>query len=428
MPGATAAGTGGELLVIGANHRTSPLAWRDQFALIESDPAAELDHLRGRGFGEALLIATCDRIELVTSGLDPGAAQTGFAAYLAERLGERDDTVSAALYVHHGPAALKHLCAVASALDGQVIGEPHVLGQVRAAHRAALEAGMIGPTLETALQAAYGAARRVRRETGIAERPVSMAAAAVQLAREIHGDLDRATGLLIGTGEMGELMAEQLRRAGLKRLLVTGPTGAAELLARKWAANFVPFDALSDGLAEADIVIAAIGSGRRILTTASLSAALRRRRRAPVFVIDTGIPSDAEPGINDLDGAFLYTLDDLERVAMAGRATRAAASVEAWAIIAAELAEFERRRSERAAVPFVTALRAHFEAMRAAVLRDSPGLDAEAATRLLINRLLHPPSEALRGLAARSDPDRAAAEALIRRLFRLDEEEGEPEP
>lgn len=426
MPGASAAGTGGELLVIGANHRTSPLAWRDRFTLMEAELADELDRLRGKGFREAVLIATCDRIELVsTVAAEPLGAR--FAEHLAERLGESVERVSAALYRHRGGAALRHLFSVASALDSLVIGEPQVAGQLRAAHRVASEAGLVSAPLEAAFQAAYAAARRIRRETTIAHRPVSMAAAAVELAREVHGDLDRSTALLIGLGEMGELMAEHFSRVGVKQLLVSGPGAASEPLARRLGASLVPFAALGDGLAEADIVIASVGSGRRLLTAAAMEAALRRRRRRPVFVIDTAIPPDVEPGVNDLDGAFLYTLDDLERSAMAGRAGRESAAAAAQAILDAELAGFERRQAERAAVPAVTALRAHFEAVRAAVLREHPGLDAEAATRLLVNRLLHAPSESLRGLVA-AEGDTASAEALLRRIFQLLNEEGDPTP
>jgi len=423
MPGDPAAEAGVDLLVIGANHRTSPLAWRDRFTLIEAELADELDRLRQKGFREAVLIATCDRIELVsTVAAEPLGGR--FAEHLAERLGESVDRVSAALYRHRGAAALRHLFSVASALDSLVIGEPQVLGQLRAAHRAASEAGLVSAPLEVAFQAAYGTARRIRRETAIGQRPVSMAAAAVERAREVHGDLDRSTALLIGAGEMGELMAEHFRRAGVKQLLVSGPAVASELLARRLGASHIPFAALADALVEADIVIASVGSGRRLLTAAAMEAALRRRRRRPVFVIDAAIPPDVEPAVNDLDGAFLYTLDDLEQSAMAGRAGREQAAAAARTILDAELAGFERRQAERAAVPAVTVLRAHFEAMRAAVLRDEPGLDAEAATRLLVNRLLHAPSESLRGLAA-GEGDAAAAEALLRRIFQLMGEEGD---
>jgi glutamyl-tRNA reductase len=158
-----------------------------------------------------------------------------------------------------------------------------------------------------------------------------------------------------------------------------------------------------------------------------MAQALRQRRRRPVFVIDAAIPPTVEPAVNDLDGGFLYTLDDLERAAVAGRNARGAAAAEAWVVLENELAAFERRQAERAAVPAVTALRSHFEAVRAALLRDEPGLDAEAATRLLVNRLLHAPSEVLRGLAA-SAGDASGAEAVARRLFRLDREEGDEGP
>jgi glutamyl-tRNA reductase len=423
MPGAFRAGTGGELLVIGASHRTSPPAWRAYFARVEASLGAELDRLAAAGFGEAVLLATCDRLEAIAVGEDAAALQAGFARYLAAGLGVDVAEVAPALYLHRGPAALRHLFAVASALDSLVIGEPHVLGQLRSAHRAAAEAGLVGATLESALQGAYAAARRVRRETALAERPASLAAAAVALAREIHGELDRAAVLLLGTGEMGALMAEQFGAAGVARLLVAGPDLASQRLAATLGASFAPLAEIAEVLAEAEITIAALGTGRRALSAAAVEAALRRRRRRPVFLIDAAIPGDVEPAANELDGAFLYTLDDLERVALAGRAARAAAAGEAWAVLEAALAEFGRRRAERAAVPAVTALRAHFEAMRQAVLRETPGLDAEAATRLLVNRLLHAPSETLRALGAVEGG--AEVEALLRLMFRLESEEGE---
>jgi len=412
-----------ELLVIGVNHRTGPPAWRQHFARVEASLGAELDRLAALGFREAVLIATCDRLEALAADEDADALRAAFQRYLAEVLGAGPEEIARALYLHRGPAALRHLFAIASALDSAVIGEPHVLGQLRSAHRAAAEAGLVSATLETALQGAYAAARRVRRETAIAERPASLAAAAVEVAREIHGELGSASVLLVGTGEMGELMAEQFRAAGAARLLIAGPDTAAERLAARLAASFAPLAAIEDVLAEAEIAISALGTGRRVLTAAGVEAALRHRRRRPVFLVDAAIPGDVEPAVNDLDGAFLYTLDDLERVALSGRGAREKAAAEAWSVLDAALAEFERRRDERAAAPAVTALRAHFEAMRQRVLREAPGLDAEAATRLLVNRLLHAPSETLRALGAEAGA--AEVEALLRLMFRLESEEGE---
>jgi len=427
MPGDDAAGTGGKLLVIGADQRTARAVWRDQFALVEANLAAELDRLRTRGFRDLALLATCERIELITMGVELETARASFAAHFAERLGVSRDQLMSVLYVHEGTSALRHLFALASSLESPVLGEPHILGQLRAAHRIASEAGSVGGNLEAVLQGTFAAARRVRRETRIGERPGSLAAAAVELAREILGDLDRAVGLLVGTGEMGEMMLDQLRSSGLRRVIVSGTLPAVEAIAARLSCPWAPFPPTEALLAEADIVVEAMTGGPRRLSVGAMAPALRQRRRRPVFIIDAAVPPTVEPAVNDLDGAFLYTLDDLERAAMVGRNAREAVTAEAWAVLEDELAAFERRQAERAAVPAVTALRNHFEAVRAALLRDEPGLDAVAATRLLVNRLLHAPSEVLRALAA-STGAAAESEALARRLFRLDRDEGDEGP
>jgi len=418
MPGISEAGTAGPLLVLGINHRTAPQELRDCFALIEADLASALEDLRGSGLGEAALIATCDRVELLAATSDAPRAAAALSALLVRRGAAAPETVARALYRHEGAAALRHLFAVASALDGLVIGEPQVLGQVKEAHRLATELGLAGAELEAAFAAAFAAARRVRRETRIAERPVSIAAAALQLARDIHGELARCSALLLGPGEMGELMAEQFQRAGLAHFVVCGPPARAERAALRFRSNHAPLEALDEALAASDIVIASLGSGRAVLTVPRVAAALRRRPTRPIFVIDAAIPADAEPAVNDLDGAFLYDLGDLERAALAGRATRAAASAEAWRIIEEELVGFARRRAERRAVPAISALRAHVEALRRQALAESGG-DGEAATRLLASRLLHAPSEVLREMMAAVPEEAEVMEELLRRLFRL---------
>lgn len=422
MTGAKEAGTGIGLLVIGTNHRTAPPALRDRFAVLEADQGAVLEHLAAAGLGEVVVIATCDRVELVTTAADAARAGAVFGALLAERTGIAAEAVAAALYRHDGAAALRHLFAVAAALDSLVIGEPQVLGQVKAAHRQAAELGLAGAELEAAFAGAAAAARRVRRETRIAERPVSIAAAALQLARDIHGDLARCSALLLGPGEMGELMAEQFQRAGLRHLVVCGPPARAERGAQRLGCNVAPLDQLEEALAAADIVIAALGSGRAVLTRPRIAAALRRRPARPIFVIDAAVPADAEPAVNDLDGVFLYDLGDLERAALAGKATREAASADAWRIVEAEVAAFAERRNQRRAVPAVAALRAHVEALRQQALAEAGG-DAERATRLLANRLLHDPSEVLREAMGALPREAETMADLLRRLFRLSGEE-----
>jgi glutamyl-tRNA reductase len=306
-----------------------------------------------------------------------------------------------------------------------ITGEPQVLGQVKESHRVARVAGACGPTLDAVLDAAYHVAKRVRTETAIGERPVSITAAAERLARNIHGDLSHCAGLLVGDGDMGELIAAHLRRperqgAGLGALTVTARIEArAEMLSRHMGCNYAPFERLDRLLADADIVISALATGRRALTREQVAAALAARRRKPIFLIDAAVPGDIERSVNDLDGAFVYDLAELEAVAIEGRAGRDAAAAEASCMVEEAVEDFCRDRAGRRAGPAVARLRARFEEVRAAALRDAGG-DAEAATRLLVNRLLHEPSAALRALAESGSADGADAERLLIRLFDLD--------
>ncbi|HKT17185.1 MAG TPA: glutamyl-tRNA reductase [Stellaceae bacterium] len=417
MPGNLDAGTSRELLVIGVNHRSARSDLGERFALIEAELDAMLDALRERGLADGVLLATCDRVELVSS--DPRSLEF-FAPLLAARLGVAPETIEAALFRRAGDAAMRHLFAVASALDSRVIGEPQVLGQLKAAHRAAAEQGLVGGTIEDALEAAYAAARRVRRETRIAQGPVSLATAALALARDIHGDLADRAALLMGPSELGALMAGQFRRAGLRRLIVCGPPARAARAARDLDAELADLDAVENALGACDIVISSLGIGRTVMTRALVAAALRKRPLKPIFVIDAAIPADAEPAINDLDGAFLYDLADLERTALAGRAEREAAAAAGWAIIDRELAAFAERAASRRAVPALVALRRRIERLREEALAE--GGDVETVTRRLVNRLLHDPSEELRQLAG-EEADVATSERLLRRLFRLGSED-----
>lgn len=410
-------------VVVGANHRSSSLALRDQLFVEDGAVPAFLDRLRAAGLSQAIVLSTCDRVEILVCHPDTGRATAIATEALAARAGLPRDGLAGQLYALIGAEAVRHCFAVTSALDSLVIGEPHVLGQVKAVHRLSRDAGMCGAEIEALLQAAYAAAKRVRNETQIAERPVSIASAAVRIARDLHGDLARCGGLLIGTGDMGELVAESLLAAGLSRLVVTAPRAArAETLAKALGCHAAAFEDLPTVLPEADIVLTSVGNRHTVVAPDMMLAALKKRRRRPIFLVDAGIPGDVDPAVNRVDGAFLYDLTDLERVAMEGRATREAAARAAWDIIAVEVAEFLRGRAERTAVPAIVALRGRFEAVRAQVLAEA-GDDADKATRLLIHRLLHDPSEVMKEIASRRDPSRAeweATERMLKHLFRLD--------
>jgi glutamyl-tRNA reductase len=276
----------------------------------------------------------------------------------------------------------------------------------------------MGPGLESVLDGALSAAKRVRSETALGEGPVSIAAAACQLARDLHGELAQRRAVLVGAGDMGELIAEGLLAAGLGHLDVTASRASrAETLARTLNAHVIGFDKLGDTLPMADIVLAAVGGRTVTFSTESVGRALKARRRRPVFLIDCAIPGDIDPAVNRLDGAFLYDLADLERVAMKGRTSREQSAVTARAIITEEVEAFGKERDARQAVPTIVDLRSYFEEQRLSVLDEN--LPTSEATRLLINRLLHNPSEVLKEAAA-SGEDWQSMERLLKKLFRLE--------
>jgi len=407
-----------EPFVVGATHRSSTVTLRDRLFIDESAAPHFFQLLTAAGVRQALVLSTCDRVEVQGMAPAPEAAIAAARTALARRAGLDPAEIAGQLEEFSADAAARRIFAVAASLESQVIGESQVLGQVKAAHRLAGKYGMVGPELEGCLQAAYGAAKRVRSETPIAERPVTMASGAVQVARDMHGDLSGAAGLLVGLGDMGDLIAGQLRLAGLERLALTGPSRRSEAEARRQGLHFVPFEQLDEALADADIVVTAAGTGRYLITPELMRAALKQRRRRPVLLIDGGVPGDVDPAIDKLDGAYIYTLDDLESVAREGRANREVAAAAAWAIVESEVAAWRRNLAERDAVPAVVALRRQIEAMRDEILAADPKADAAEATRRLVNRLLHGPSAALRRLAAEHGAGEAAkAERVIALLF-----------
>jgi len=405
------------LLVVGANYRTSTVALRERLLVDDDQAPVLLDRLRDHGLNQAILLATCDRVEVDVLHDDPDVAARSVLDLFSAHSGADLAELGRQCYRLEGRPAIQHLFSVAASLDSLVIGEPQILGQVKNSHRLAAEKSMVGPELEGLLSAAYHAAKRVRSETSIGERPVSIAAAAERLACNVHGSLEKCTALLVGAGEMGELIAEHLRRAGLGRVLVMATIMAqAEELALRLGGHFEPIDNLVQRLAEADIVVSAVASGRYVLTQAMVKDALAARRQKPVFLIDAGVPVDIEPAVNDLESAFLYDLADLEGVAVEGLAGRDAETKAATEIIEQEVERFFEVQAGRTASPLVAALRAHFEDTRRDILDIAPD-DTTSATRLLVNRLMHGPSEMLRHMATVRDPSLPEAERLIERLF-----------
>lgn len=406
----------GHPVVVGANHRSSTMMMRDRIFVEEARLPALLKAL---GEDQAIVLATCDRVEVAGISTDPQAFATKALAVLAAE-GECDAAeLTPQTYTLSDAEAVEHLFRVTASLDSLMVGEPQILGQVKQAHRIATESGCVKAELETWLQAAYATAKRVRTETHIGEGPVSMAASATQIARDVFGDLSRASALLIGAGDMGELIARDLQESGLERLSVTHPRDSrAGSLARELGANVVEFDGLAEHLVHADIVLSALGSRKFSLSAEMVNQALKARRFRPLFIVDAGVPGDVDPGVESLDEAFVYGLGDLEQVALQGRAGREQEARLSADIIEQEVANFLQIRAERAAVPTLTRLRAKFETERELALVDAGG-DAEKATRLLLGRLLHGPSHAMRNIAADDEAAWARLEFALEKLFDL---------
>jgi glutamyl-tRNA reductase len=401
------------LVLVGASFRTVGPALRDRLFLDDEGARRLGETIRNAGIGEALVLPTCDRLELYAAALTGDLPR--LQALLAQALDLDPASFGDEIYRETGDAAAKQLFAVAASLDSAVPGEAQVLGQLKESHRRAREAGMMGPLLEPLLQAAYACARRVRSETALAEHPVSMVTAARNVARRLHGDLSRTAALLIGPGDMGLLLADSLRAGGLGGLTIVHPSAdRAAALARQLGCHYRPQSELAAALEGADIVISAMGLGRIQLTRAAIEAALAARRRRPMLLLDAAIPGDIEPAAGALDDAFLYGMDDLDRIAQDGLSNRQAAATAARTIVDEAVAAYRAGLAVRGLAPALQRLRARYEQARVEILA-AHGADADEATRRLLNKVLHDPAIALRQLAAGGEA--ADAERWLERLF-----------
>lgn len=413
------------LCIVGVNHRSGTLALRDALVFEDQEIPGALKTLKAMGVEQAVLLSTCDRVEIVAAGPDATALPAMIGGFLARAAGRSPEDIRDQIYIMHGEEALRHLFAVASSLDSMIIGEPHVLGQLKTAHRLARDAGMTGSVLDSCLQSAYATAKRVRRETEIARHPVSLMSAAVQVARDLFGDLGQRRLLLLGGADLGEMMAESFQGAGVCHVVATARRpSVAERLATRLNGHVLLFERLSATLANTDIVIASVGARTWSVTVDMVLSALRARRQSPVLLFDLAVPGDVEAAVGRIPSAFLYDLQDLEHLAEEGRSLREGESRAAWSLVVEEVSAFLRNHAERDAAPVIAALRRRFEVERARALHEA-GEDVERATRLMLGRLLHDPSEALRAMAAAPEnrDESRMAEHLLRRLFVLGNED-----
>ncbi len=417
------------LYSLGLNHTTAPVHVRERVVFEAASLGTALAELgQMPGVHEAAIVSTCNRTEIYCAVDSPTERHSQIVAWFHRWHGDTPEQVEACLYHYAHDAAVRHLMRVACGLDSLVLGEPQITGQLKSAWRAATDAGMLGVELGRLFQHAFAVSKAVRTDTGIGTSPVSVAFAAVTLARQIFGDLGPRKALMIGAGETVELAARHLRGAGLEQLIVANRDAhRAARLAGQHDGEGIALSSLPERLHEADIVVSSTASSLPILGKGAVEQALRRRRYQPMFMVDIAVPRDIEPEIGRLDEIFLYTVDDLHNVIEEGMAARREAAAEAESIIEREVATYTAWQRSLDAVDAIRNYRSRAEALSAQTLAEarrelerSGDPDAALAflARRLTRRLTHKPTVALRR-AGREGRQTFLADA--RELLDLDE-------
>jgi glutamyl-tRNA reductase len=422
------------LFLVGMSYRTAPVSVRERYAV----PPAQLAErdaklVRSAGLDEGAILSTCNRTEIIGASHAGGAALERIHGFLREELGDGSASGNQ-VYELRDDAAVRHLFRVAGGLDSMVLGEAQILGQVKDAYRAAVDAGSTGPVLNRLFQHAFRTAKRIHSETGLGAASVSVARVGVQLAREIFETFDGKRVLLIGAGEMAESALRGLREAGANMLCVVNRTlaSAVELAGRHGGAAR-PLEALAEELARADVAIASVQVDRPLIGRPELERALAHRRGHPLLVIDLGIPRNVDAAAQALENVYIYDLDDLEATAERGRASRVAAADAASAIARDEGDRFLRWLAVLPHTATIRELRARLDSLaleevqhavsRLGTAGEGAALapELERLAQAIVAKVLHRPLEQLRREAA----DGATpyyAEAL-RELFGLEEED-----
>jgi len=421
-----------KVALAGLNHRTAPVEVREQLAFSPGMMPTALASLHHQpGVQEGLILSTCNRVE-VTAIMDDGVdAGRVLSRFLADTRNLPFDSIHPHLYVYQDAQAIRHLFRVASSLDSMIVGEPQILGQLKQAYAEARENGVLGSYLDTVLTRAFNVAKRVRTETEIGQSAVSISYAAVELAREIFGSLNRRKVMIIGAGKMSEAAARHLQRAGARDILISNRTHQrAQEVAEMFGGVVVPYEQTLPRLPEIDIVITSSGAPHYILTRESVRRAIEARRNQPIFLIDIAVPRNIDPAVNELEHAFLYDIDDLQRIVNQNLLGRREIAEEAERIVDQEVERLLARLRSRDVTPTIVSLQEQLESVRQEVVaRYRPKLGQltseqeralDAMTRGIINKIAHGPiSEMRRQASEQAAGESTEVVSFVRRMFRL---------
>ncbi len=400
------------IVVVGLSHRSAPLAVRERLALSAEQIIALLrELLREPEVGESMMISTCNRVELVLGACVEGRVDTAALVEVAKRaLSGLAPNAERHLYSHEGEAAVRHLFRVAASLDSLVVGEPQILGQVKAAFDIARRANTVGVVLHRVVSRALRTAKKARTQTGIGAGQVSVPSVALDLAESIFGSLDGRVAALVGSGDMGETVAKLLHQAGASVLVVGRNQARVADLAQRFDGQGYGWDGLEEAIVKADIVVTSTSAPHYVVDHALAIRARKQRRGRSLFFIDVAVPRDVDPAVDDLDGVFLYNVDDLAHVVAESLADRRREAEAAEAIVLADARDYERWLDGEQVTPTIRALHRHFEAVFETELERSlrcklkhlSDSDRASVRRMLaaaLNKALHVPSSRLRRLA-----------------------------
>lgn len=424
-----------EIHLIGINHVSAPVELRECLAFSTEQSESALAELKkAKDIREILIISTCNRVEFLFTSHFRGQSVQAIVDRLSATKAISSHRFEPAMYVYSGDAAVRHMFRVAASLDSMVVGEPQILGQIKDAYRLAVENKATGVVLNRLLHKAFSTAKRVRSETGIGDRAISISYAAVELAKKIFGRLDGKTVLLVGAGEMAELAVEHLHRNRASgSLFVANRTFEVGVdLARRFSGTAIRFEDIGASLARADIIISSTGSPGYVISQGLVRPIMRERRNRPLFFIDIAVPRDIDPDINRLENAYVYDIDDLQGVIDENISTRQNESVKAERIIDEGVIRFRHWHDALDVVPTIKEIRGKLKAIAdaelAKTLQSMNHLSSEDVESLgkmieaIVNKSLHDPTLFLKNPG--SHRDKSLYIDIFRKIFKLENGSG----
>jgi glutamyl-tRNA reductase len=399
-----------EIVLVGLNHRTAPVEVRERVSFTTEQARRAGEELRARGIlEETLVLSTCNRSEVY--GVPPESSHecaSGLSTFLSEFHSVRPDILSVSLYHHYDREAVRHLFRVAAGLDSMLLGEAEILGQVREAYRFAHEHGATGPVLNRLFQGALEAGKRVRTETELGARPMSVASAGVKLAERIFGKLSERKALVLGAGTISEQVVSNLRDRGIAQLLVMNRSrDRADELAKQFGGNVIGWAEWDSALQSPDVVVSSVSAEEVVLQREIVERAMAARGNRALFLMDLGVPRNIEPSVGELYNVYVYNTDDLSEIVQQNRNARESEIPRAQGIVDEHVAKFLSWQASVELVGLVDALRTKMREERASFIRarmdamkhlaEADRAHVEKLMDEMLEKLLLQPAERLRG-------------------------------